>query len=128
MEIEQNNEACKLHKADAAQGSNYRNRKAFVPDCLRLTFAIVENVPWLPSTCACRVRAQNRPLPWWHYLISGDREAVKRAGVSIAGRVVSETDAGPLEHHIVDWGSPHLDIEPLYEFDDQDEPKRGAVT
>ena len=31
---------------------------------------------------------------------------MKRAGVSVAGRVVSETDAGPLEHHIVEWGPP----------------------
>jgi hypothetical protein len=28
---------------------------------------------------------------------------VVRAGVSVAGRVVSETDAGPLEHHVVEW-------------------------
>jgi hypothetical protein len=26
-----------------------------------------------------------------------------RAGACVAGRVVSETDAGPLEHHIVEW-------------------------
>ncbi|NQX94912.1 MAG: hypothetical protein HRT64_08345, partial [Erythrobacter sp.] len=83
--------------------------KAFVPDCLRLTLAIVEDVPWLPPTCAYRVRAEGRRLPAWHYLISGDSEAVKRVGVSVAGRVVSENDAGPLEHHIVDWGSPRLD-------------------
>ena len=90
----------------SAQCSDYRNRKAFVPDCLRLTLAIVEDVPWLPATCAYRLRAAGRSLHDWHYLISGDREAVKRAGVSVAGRVVSENDAGPLEHHIVEWGPP----------------------
>ena len=90
--------------------SDYRNRKAFVPDCLRLTLAIVEDVPWLPSTCAYRVRAQGRSLPGWHYLISGDRDAVHRVGVGVAGRVVSETEAGPLEHHIVEWGPPRLDL------------------
>jgi len=36
-------------------------------------------------------------------LLTGDREDVVRAGVSVAGRVVSETDAGPLEHHVVEW-------------------------
>ncbi len=108
-EIEQTNVACKLLDTGTARCSDYRNRKAFVPDCLRLTLSIVEDVPWLPSTCAYRLRAQGRPLPSWHYLISGDREAVKRVGVSVAGRVVSENDAGPLEHHIVEWGPPKVD-------------------
>nr|WP_298925487.1 YcgN family cysteine cluster protein [uncultured Erythrobacter sp.] len=101
--IEDTNIACKLLDTGTAQCSNYRGRKAFVPDCLRLTLAIVEDVPWLPKTCAYRLRAESRPLRDWHYLISGDRESVKHAGVSVAGRVVSETDAGPLEHHIIDW-------------------------
>jgi uncharacterized cysteine cluster protein YcgN (CxxCxxCC family) len=92
-----------------AQCSDYRNRKAFVPDCLRLTLRIVEQVSWLPSTCAYRLRADDRPLPSWHYLISGDRDAVRRVGVSVIGRVVSETEAGPIEHHIVEWPSPRPD-------------------
>lgn len=108
-EISDTNVACKLLDTGTAQCSDYRNRKAFVPDCLRLTLAIVEDVPWLPSTCAYRRRASGRSLPSWHYLISGDREAVKRVGVSVAGRVISENDAGPLEHHIVEWGPPKID-------------------
>ncbi|GMN03797.1 YcgN family cysteine cluster protein [Erythrobacter sp. MTPC3] len=102
--IEDTNVACKLLDTGSAKCSDYRNRKAFVPDCLRLTLSIVEDVPWLPSTCAYRLRAEGRPLRSWHYLISGDREDVVRAGVSVAGRVVSELDAGPIEHHIVEWG------------------------
>lgn len=105
-DIEDTNVACKLLNTESAQCSDYRNRKAYVPDCLRLSFAIMEDVPWLPETCAYRRRAQDRALPDWHYLLSGDREAVKHAGVSVAGRVVSETEAGPLEHHIIDWGTP----------------------
>lgn len=105
-EIHDTNVACRLLDTGTARCSDYRNRKAFVPDCLRLTLRIVEQVSWLPSTCAYRLRADDRPLPEWHYLISGDRDAVRRAGVSVVGRVVSETDAGPLEHHITDWPSP----------------------
>lgn len=105
-DIEHTNVACKLLDTDTAQCCDYRNRKAFVPDCLRLTLAIVEDVAWLPETCAYRVRAAGNSLPHWHYLLTGDREDVVRAGVSVAGRVVSETDAGPLEHHIVEWGTP----------------------
>jgi uncharacterized cysteine cluster protein YcgN (CxxCxxCC family) len=103
------NIACRLLDTGTAQCRDYRNRKAFVPDCLRLTLRIVEQVSWLPATCAYRLRADGRPLPGWHYLLSGDREAVRRAGVSIIGRVVSEVDAGPLEHHITHWPAPRRD-------------------
>ena len=102
-EIADTNVACRLLDCETAQCRDYKNRKSFVPDCLRLTLKIVDSVGWLPRTCAYRVRAEGRPLPDWHYLISGDRQAVVRAGVSVSGRVISETRAGPLEHHIVEW-------------------------
>ena len=101
--IAETNVACKLLDIPSARCSDYRNRKAFVPDCMRLTLRIVNNIPWLPPSCAYRLRAAGEPLPDWHYLISGDRDSVVRAGISVAGRAVSEVDAGPLEHHIVEW-------------------------
>ena len=103
-EIEHTNVACTLLDTGTARCRDYAHRKAFVPDCLRLTLRIVEDVAWLPPTCAYRLRADGAPLPRWHYLISGDREDVIRAGVSVAGRVIGEDMAGPLEHHIVEWG------------------------
>ena len=104
--IEHTNVACKLLNPETACCSDYRNRKARVPDCLRLTMKIVGEVAWLPESCAYRIRARGEKLPEWHYLICGDRDEVRKAGISVAGRVVSETEAGPLEHHIVEW--PHL--------------------
>lgn len=101
-EIAHTNVACKLLDTRTARCRDYRNRRAFVPDCLRLTLRIVDKVAWLPRTCAYRLRADGLPLPAWHYLVSGDRDGVVRAGVSVAGRAVSEVDAGPLEHHIVE--------------------------
>lgn len=101
--IEHTNVACKLLDTSTARCSDYRNRKAFVPDCLRLTLKIVGDVAWLPPTCAYRLRAAGQPLRQWHPLISGDPDTVRRAGISAAGRVVSETEAGPLDHHIVEW-------------------------
>jgi len=48
--------------------------------------------------------AENRPLPAWHPLLTGDPGTVQEAaGASIHGRVISEKDAGPLIHHLVDW-------------------------
>lgn len=103
-EIEETNVACTLLDCETARCKDYANRKAFVPDCLRLTLKLVDRVPWLPDTCAYRLRADGQPLRQWHYLISGDRDSVIRAGISVAGRVISEDEAGPLEHHIVEWG------------------------
>ena len=102
-EIADTNVACKLLDTETAQCCDYRHRKAFVPDCLRLTPQLVAQIAWLPPTCAYRLRADGEPLPEWHYLLTGSRESMVRAGVSVTGRVVSEDDAGPLEHHIVEW-------------------------
>jgi uncharacterized cysteine cluster protein YcgN (CxxCxxCC family) len=96
------NVACRLLDRTTARCSDYRNRKRQVPDCLQLTPEKVRDLPWLPLTCAYRLRADGQTLPQWHYLICGDTDAVHRAGESVVGWTVSEVDAGPLEHHIVD--------------------------
>lgn len=95
------NVACKLLDLKTGRCSDYRNRRAHVPDCLRLTPRLAAEIEWLPDTCAYRLRAANRPLPSWHYLASGDRDTVHREGRSVIGKAISETIAGPLEHHMV---------------------------
>ena len=102
-EVIETNVACRLLDRATARCSDYRHRKAFVPDCLRLTPRLVEQVSWLPETCASRRRAAGEPLPAWLPLLTGSRDAMIRAGACVAGRVVGEDDAGPLEHHIVEW-------------------------
>jgi uncharacterized protein len=96
------NVACRLLDRDTAQCSNYRQRRTLVPDCLVLTPKLVDGLAWLPLTCAYRLRAEGEPLPDWHYLISGDRDAVHAAGHSVRGWTISEALAGPLEQHLVD--------------------------
>ena len=95
------NVACKLLDIGAARCSDYPNRKRLVPDCLRLTPRLAAELEWLPETCAYRLRAEGQPLPEWHYLVCGDREAVHAAGISVRGRAISETIAGPLEQHAI---------------------------
>ena len=95
------NVACKLLDLKTGQCSDYRHRRAHVPDCLRLTPRLAGQVAWLPETCAYRLRAHGEPLPEWHYLICGDRDAVHRAGASVKGKAISEVVAGPLEQHII---------------------------
>lgn len=96
------NVTCRLLDRETGRCGNYRQRKTYVPDCLQLTAALLDDLPWLPLTCAYRLRAQGLPLPEWHYLICGDREMVHTAGQSVRGWTISETVAGPLEQHLVD--------------------------
>ncbi|MBS0482917.1 MAG: YcgN family cysteine cluster protein [Proteobacteria bacterium] len=95
------NVACKLLDIPSARCSDYAHRKAQVPDCLKLTPRLAITTDWLPATCAYRLRADGEPLPQWHYLICGDPDAVHAAGISVRGRAISETVAGPIEQHIV---------------------------
>jgi len=102
-EVLETNVACRLLDTATARCRDYRHRKAFVPDCLRLTPQLVARVPWLPDHCAYKRRADNRPLPGWHKLLTGSDEAMDRAGASVKGRAISEDIAGPIEHHLVEW-------------------------
>ena len=101
-ELHPTNVACRLLDRRSGQCSDYRRRRAYVPECVRLTAGGVRAIDWLPSTCAYRLRAAGEPLPAWHYLLSGDRDAVHRAGESVRGWTVSEDDVGDLELHLTD--------------------------
>ncbi|MET0246381.1 MAG: YcgN family cysteine cluster protein [Sphingomonas sp.] len=96
------NVACRLLDRREGRCKDYRNRRAYVPECVRLTMANVREIEWLPSTCAYRLRAAGEQLPDWHYLVCGDTEAVHRAGESTRGWTISEDDAGDFEFHVVD--------------------------
>jgi uncharacterized cysteine cluster protein YcgN (CxxCxxCC family) len=96
------NVACRLLDLATARCGDYKHRRRHVPDCLTLTRARVDDLEWLPQSCAYRLRAEGQPLPDWHYLVCGDRDAVHRAGQSIVGWTVGEDVAGPLENHLVE--------------------------
>ena len=100
-EVMATNVACKLLDRHTGLCSSYRTRRAFVPDCVRLTQSNVDRLHWMPSTCAYRLRAADLPLPEWHYRVCGDREAVHSAGMSVRGWTVGEAEAGDLEHHLI---------------------------
>ena len=101
--IYRTNVACRLLDRHSGRCSNYPNRRQFVPDCVQLKPRLVPKLDWLPATCAYRRVDEGKPLPAWHYLICGDREAVHDVGASVRGWTISESDAGTdLEDHIID--------------------------
>ncbi len=97
--------ACRLLDLDTCRCTDYANRRRHVPDCVRITAAMLKDCDWLPWTCAYRRLAEGRDLAWWHPLVSGDPATVVRAGISIRGRVLSERHVAPegLDEHEIRW-------------------------
>jgi uncharacterized cysteine cluster protein YcgN (CxxCxxCC family) len=82
--------ACRLFDDQRCACPDYANRKAVVPDCIKLTPWNIEALEWMPKSCAYRRLHEGRDLASWHPLISGDPESVHAAGVSIRGQTISE--------------------------------------
>ncbi len=94
--------ACQLLDLDTCRCTSYIQRSHRVPTCLALTADLVRQLSWMPATCAYRLVAEGKPLPWWHPLVSRNPEAVHQAGASVRGKVVSEKGIPEteLEDHI----------------------------
>ncbi|MFD1795565.1 YcgN family cysteine cluster protein [Paracoccus aurantiacus] len=85
--------ACRLLDGETCRCTRYETRHRYVPECVTLSPSKIDSISyWLPATCAYRLRHEGRPLPEWHYLISGDRDAVHRSGESVRGRTLSEAE------------------------------------
>ncbi len=82
--------ACKLLDLKTCQCTDYPNRAKRVPDCVTLTPAIIGDLGWLPKTCAYRILDEGHELPWWHPLVSGRKETVDEAGITVKGVAYSE--------------------------------------
>jgi uncharacterized cysteine cluster protein YcgN (CxxCxxCC family) len=83
---------CRLFDGQACRCSDYANRKVHVPDCIKLTPHNIEDLEWMPPSCAYRRLHEDKPLPSWHPLITGDPESPHKAGVSIRGQTFSEAE------------------------------------
>lgn len=100
------NIGCRLLDSAACTCRDYANRARLVADCVQLREHDVTTINWLPPTCAYRLVAEGKDLYWWHPLVSGSRETVHEAGVSVRGRVggyEGEIDIDDYENHIVRW-------------------------
>ncbi|MEQ3696805.1 MAG: YcgN family cysteine cluster protein [Pseudomonadales bacterium] len=104
-ELVYTNIACQLLDRSSCQCSDYSQRKQRVPDCTQLTVADIDQFDWLPVSCSYRLVAMGLPLPEWHHLLTGDRDSIKAAGMSVANRCVSELDVSEddIETHIIQW-------------------------
>ncbi|MFT7219463.1 MAG: putative cysteine cluster protein YcgN (CxxCxxCC family) [Candidatus Azotimanducaceae bacterium] len=85
--------------------TEYEDRTRLVPDCVQLTPVGALDYAWLPSSCGYRMVAEGRDLEWWHPLVSGSKDTVHEAGISIRGKCVSEEFVHPdaFEEQIIHW-------------------------
>lgn len=92
-EVEFTRIACRLLDGETCRCSHYETRRDYVPDCVQLTPKTLPKVAyWLPRTCAYRLLHEGKSLQDWHYLISGDPQAVHLAGMSVKGWTIPETE------------------------------------
>ena len=103
-QVRYTNVACRLLDCGSCTCSDYENRTRRVPDCVILTPDNIDELYWMPRTCAYRLLAEGKDLPDWHPLITGDPDSPRKAGISVHGRVVPEKRAhADITRHIVDW-------------------------
>ncbi len=102
-ELVYTNVACRLFDGETCRCIDYAHRKEKVPDCTVLTPENLDEIPWLPKTCAYRLIAEGEDLRWWHPLVSGDPETVVEAGISVRGRTLDEDDVDDIADHLADW-------------------------
>jgi hypothetical protein len=86
--------ACKLLDTKTCRCSDYKNRSERVKDCIPLSAEDTATFEWLPSTCAYKLIHNGEDLPTWHPLISGDKDTVHSAGISVKNRVISDDPKG----------------------------------
>ena len=97
--------ACRLLDLGTCRCTRYRERTRLVPDCVVLTPENLARLDWMPSTCAYRLLDEGKDLPDWHPLVSGRRDSVHLAGISVRGRALREGEVRDedLEDRIVAW-------------------------
>ena len=110
------NVGCRYLNTNNCSCTDYTNRKTNVPDCIVLTPEKVADYEWLPETCAYRLVKRDEDLPYWHPLISGSKDSVHHAGISMLGDIILENEVDDIEDHIVGWLEQQA-----YEYHDDDE-------
>ena len=104
-EVHYTDVSCKLLDCQTAKCTKYAERKTHVPDCVLLTPDNLNMLSWMPKSCAYRLIHENKNLPDWHPLVTGNPDSTRLAGHSVAARVISEAeiDDDDLINHIKNW-------------------------
>jgi uncharacterized cysteine cluster protein YcgN (CxxCxxCC family) len=99
-EVFYTNVVCRLLNLESCSCTDYPNRHERVPQCVHIPADKINDLHWMPSSCAYRLLYEGRSLPQWHPLITGKRETVHEAGMSVRYMALHEYDGIDLESHI----------------------------
>lgn len=90
-EVEYTRVACRLLDGTSCKCTQYPIRHQFVPDCVILSPKTLPKIAyWMPATCAYKLLWEEKTLPDWHPLVTGDPESTHKAGKSVRGRTIPE--------------------------------------
>ncbi len=106
------NIACFLLNDKSGQCTQYEKRTKLVPDCVQLTQDNLDAVFFMPPSCTYRRLKEGRDIPSWHPLLNkGKKSAMHKAGMSVRGKIVkdSEVDIDFFEDYIVTWPLNDID-------------------
>ncbi len=121
--------ACRQLDLGKCSCKNYKRRFERVPDCISFNTKNVRELPWLPESCGYRRVAEGRGLAWWHPLVSGDRETVHQAGISVRGWATTEAGVpdSDIEHYIIGSAVPQKAAAPKKKASRKKARRRGAA-
>jgi len=83
---------CKLLDQETCRCTRYDERSVLIPTCVTMKPEDARNLDWMPNTCAYRLLANGKALPFWHPLITGSREAMIDEGITVTGKVIPEDE------------------------------------
>jgi uncharacterized protein len=108
-ELYYTNASCHLLNLETCSCKRYPERFEYVPECTAITVDNIASLTWLPDSCAYRRLYLGRTLPSWHPLLTGSKDAMHQAGISIKDKTISETKVRDIEDHIVLWPLKDID-------------------
>lgn len=97
--------ACQLLDREHGGCSNYAQRHRYVPGCVQLSADNLDDIHYLPASCAYRRLYEGRDLPAWHPLRhNGSRAAMEQAGMAVTCHpTYSDAEREPTSDDIVRW-------------------------
>jgi len=97
--------ACRYLDMGKCTCTDYPNRHVNMPSCIILTPEKVEEINWMPNTCAYRLLTEGKDLIWWHPLITGKKNSTQDARITINQFAILEDDDNidHLEDHVQEW-------------------------
>ena len=106
------NIVCHLLNDKTCSCTQYAKRTKLVPDCVQLTQDNLDEVFFMPPSCAYRRLNEGKNLPSWHPLLNkGNKSVMHKAGMSVRGKVIkdNEVDMEYFDDHIVTWPLNEID-------------------